>query len=181
LNFTIKLREWQETFEDSASTQTTKVPAVLFNKIWKLMTAKNSFWEKWLDCGSKLLTQGKKLVHSLWEKYMICAAHKLLNQLFIYQGTILDFMKRHWTCGALKGRQQILFAIIVLAFKCVWLLWKPVIFSVYTQIKTEFMNPNIVIGKNWIKMEDQLLRDCRYHDSVSLCNCLYSVQTLMCL
>lgn len=115
LNFMIKLWKWQETFEDSASTQTTKMPAVcLFNKIWKLITAKNSCWEKWLDCGSKMLTQGKKLVHSLWEKYLICAAHKLLNQLLIYQGTILGFMKRHWACGTLRRRQQIVFAIIVL-------------------------------------------------------------------
>jgi len=76
----------------------------VFNKIWKLMTAKNSCWERWLDCGSKVLTQGKKLVHSLWEKFLISAGHKLLNQLLIYQGTILDFMKRHWAYGTLRRR-----------------------------------------------------------------------------
>jgi len=76
----------------------------VFSKIWKLMTTKNSCWEKWLDFGSKVLTQGKKLVHSLGEKCLICAAHKLRNQPFIYQGTVLDFMKRHWACGTLRGR-----------------------------------------------------------------------------
>jgi hypothetical protein len=119
----------------------------VFSKIWKLMTAKNSCWEKWLDCGTKVLTQGTKLVHSLWEKFLICSAHKLLNQLFIYQGTILDFMKRHWSCGTEREITDSVCHYNPVPFKCVWLLWKPLIFNVYTQIKTEFMKLNFMIRK----------------------------------
>jgi len=46
-----------------------------FWRYWFCTDHKNSCWEKWLDCGSKVLTQGTKLVHSLWEKFLICSTH----------------------------------------------------------------------------------------------------------
>ena len=114
----------------------------LFSKIWNLMTAKNSCWEKWLDCRSKVLTQGKKLVHSLWEKCLICAAHKLLNQLLIYQGIMLDLWKDTGLVALWEGDNSSICHYSPVPFKCVWLLWKPLIFPVYTQIETDFMKYN---------------------------------------